>query len=372
MSEIKTVVLELEVAYNKMRVLLKFPYDDELIKAAKTIKNVRWSSLLSSWHVEWRKSILKEISNAFANVAIIDDSLIRDKLKTLDLLTNEQKLSTEVRSKIEQFKQWMQIKRYSSNSIQTYTDALNTFFSFHQGKSISDINNADIIEFNDKHIIIKKLSSSYQNQFVSALKLFYRKIENINIDTDLIPRPRRGRRLPNVLSKEEVKMILEAPKNLKHKAMLSLIYSSGLRCGELLKLKKEHVDYNRKLINIKDAKGMRDRITPLSRRIAELLDQYLKAFKPVDYLFEGQKAGMSYDERSLQLVLKQAIARAGIKKPVTLHWLRHSFATHLLESGTDTRYIQEILGHKSSRTTEIYTHVSKKSIQNITSPFDEL
>ena len=192
------------------------------------------------------------------------------------------------------------------------------------------------------------------------------------MNEELIHRPKREKVLPNVLSKEEVKEILNAPKNIKHKAMLSLIYSCGLRCGEILRLKPEHVDSQRKILLIKQSKGKKDRIAPLGEKTISLLRTYYKACKPRTYLFEGQQAGMPYDERSLQKVLKQAVEKAGIRKSVSLHWLRHSYATHLLENGTDLRYIQEILGHSSSKTTEIYTHVSTKSIQNIISPFDYL
>jgi integrase/recombinase XerD len=167
-------------------------------------------------------------------------------------------------------------------------------------------------------------------------------------------------------------MILEAHRNVKHKMMLSFIYSCGLRCGELLALRPEHIDSRRGVVIIRQAKGKKDRIVPLSPRILEMLRVYYREYKPKVYLFEGQPVGKPYDERSLQLIMKQALEKANIQKPVTLHWLRHSYATHLLESGTDLRYIQEMLGHKSSKTTEIYTHVSTLRIQKIISPFDTL
>ena len=154
--------------------------------------------------------------------------------------------------------------------------------------------------------------------------------------------------------------------------MLSLIYSCGLRCGELLALQPVHIDFKRNIVLLKNAKGKKDRIVPLSPKILEMVREYYKVFKPTTYLFEGQIKGKPYDDRSLQQVLKQAIQKSGIRKPVTLHWLRHSYATHLLESGTDLRYIQELLGHNSNKTTEIYTHVSTKSIQQIKSSFDDL
>ena len=154
--------------------------------------------------------------------------------------------------------------------------------------------------------------------------------------------------------------------------MLSLIYSCGLRRSELLKLKPLDIDSKRNIITIRAAKGKKDRIVPLSEKILAMLREYYKSNKPKTWLFEGQNTGEQYSEKSLQSVLKQALEKVNNKKPVTLHWLRHSYATHLLESGTDLRYIQELLGHSSSKTTEIYTHVSTKNIQQIKSPFDDL
>lgn len=159
---------------------------------------------------------------------------------------------------------------------------------------------------------------------------------------------------------------------INNKAMLSLIYACGLRRSELLNLKLEHINSKRKVLIIKQSKGRKDRIAPVSDKIITLLRDYYKEYKPSTWLFEGQVANTPYSEKSLQSVLKQLVEKCNIKKPVTLHWLRHSYATHLLESGTDLRYIQELLGHSSSKTTEIYTHVSTKSLQNIKSPFDDL
>ena len=243
---------------------------------------------------------------------------------------------------------------------------------FYAFKKIQEIDNNDLIRFNNEYILANNYSASFQNQVVNAVKLFFKTIENSPLDIDAIPRPKRAKKLPNVLSKEEVKAILDTPTNIKHKAMLSLIYACGLRCGEILSLKPNDIDSKRNILHVKNAKGQKDRIVPLSEKIIVLLREYYKAAKPKYYLFEGQTKGNRYDARSLQNVLKQSIAKTKITKPVTLHWLRHSYATHLLESGTDLRYIQEILGHNSSKTTEIYTHVSTKSLQQIKSPFDFL
>ena len=182
---------------------------------------------------------------------------------------------------------------------------------------------------------------------------------------DKIHRPKRAKLLPNVLSKEEIKLILNAHSNIKHKMMLSLIYSCGLRCGELLALQPVHIDSKRNLVLLKNAKGKKDRIAPLSPKILKMLREYYKDYKPAVWLFEGQIKGEQYSEKSLQSVLKQALQKTGITKPVSLHWLRHSYATHLLESGTDLRYIQELLGHSDISTTQIYTHINSKQIRDI-------
>jgi integrase/recombinase XerD len=243
---------------------------------------------------------------------------------------------------------------------------------FYRDKAIIDITNEDVIVYNNEHILKNNLSASYQNQVTNAIKLFFQTIRDTKMLVDKIHRPKHAKVLPNVLSKEEIKLILNAHSNIKHKMMLSLIYSCGLRCGELLALQPVHIDSKRNLVLLKNAKGKKDRIAPLSPKILEMLREYYTVFKPSNYLFEGVIPGEPYSEKSLQSVLKQALKKVGITKPVSLHWLRHSFATHLLESGTDLRYIQELLGHSSSKTTEIYTHVSTKSIQQIKSPFDDL
>ena len=336
---------------HESRIAVYFEKSRELIARIKILDDARWSPSLSAWHLP-----------------DTEENRIRFKLPSaLDSQPSEEGIV-----EIENFKQWLRSRRYSENTISTYSEALRSFLVFFRAKNIAEITNHDVIIYNNQHILQKNLSASYQNQVVNAIKLFFKTIRNTNIEIDKIHRPKRAKVLPNVLSKEEVKLILNAHSNVKHKMMLSLIYSCGLRCGELLSLKPVHIDSKRNVVIIKNAKGKKDRIVPLSLKILELLREYFKIYRPCTYLFEGQTKGQQYDSRSLQLILKQALQKIGISKPVTLHWLRHSYATHLLESGTDLRYIQELLGHSSSKTTEIYTHVSTKSIQQIKSPFDDL
>ena len=325
--------------------------DDVEIVQVKGISGSRWSQSLRLWHLpdtdENRKLFGLQLSAA--------------------LLPNE----SGARG-LENFARWMRSKRYSESTIATYLDAAKSFLVFFNTKPLREIDNTDVILYTNDYILKRKLSASYQNQVVSAIKLLFMTVVDRKIEIENIHRPKRSRSLPNVLSKEEVKLILEAHSNIKHRAMLSMIYSCGLRCSELLALRPVHIDSNRNIVLLQNAKGKKDRIVPLSPRILELLREYYKSYKPSRYLFEGHVKGKSYDARSLQVVLKNALFKAGIDKPVTLHWLRHSYATHLMESGTDLRYIQELLGHNSSKTTEIYTHVSTKSLQQIKSPFDDL
>lgn len=278
----------------------------------------------------------------------------------------------DLTSEILKFETYLQSKRYSPNTIKTYCDALNVFFKFHSPILPVNITVEHLHSFNKDYILKKGYSSSYQNQVINAIKLFYHNRYKKSIQIDEIERPRRERRLPNVLSKTEVKAILEAPTNLKHRAMLSLIYACGLRRSELLNLTLRDILSDRNLLFICQSKGKKDRVVPISNKIIEMLREYYKAYKPQTWLFEGQFPNSKYSAKSLENVLKQSLAKTKIIKKVSLHWLRHSYATHLLESGTDLRYIQELLGHSSSRTTELYTHVSTKNLQQIRSPFDDL
>lgn len=333
------------------RIAVYFEKNQELIDRIKKIEGSRWSQQLRVWHLP------DTVENRIRfNLAPISDSLP----------------SSEGIEQVERFKKWLRSKRYSESTIKTYTEALKSFLVFYREKPIEEISNEDVILYNNDYILKNKLSASYQNQIVNAVKLFFSTIQNKKIDVDLIHRPKRAKVLPNVLSKEEVKSILVAHGNIKHRAMLSMIYSCGLRRSELLRLKFSDIDSKRGIVLIRQSKGRKDRIAPLSLKILTMLRAYYTAYKPKVWLFEGQNVGTQYSEKSLQSVLKQAFQKVGITKPVSLHWLRHSYATHLLESGTDLRYIQELLGHSSSKTTEIYTHVSTKSLQQIKSPFDDL
>lgn len=269
------------------------------------------------------------------------------------------------------FKNYLLQRRYSQNTIENYISVLAIFFRFHSTKDILDINKNDIITFNQDYILSNGYSRTFQNQIISAIKLFYNSHNNTKLDIENIERPIKEKRLPEILSKDEVKHILTQVKNIKHKTILILIYACGLRIGEALSLKIDAIDGARGFIHVKHAKGAKDRYVPLSSKTLIILRTYYTLYKPKIYLFEGADGHM-YSQASCRKILRNALQKTAIKKHVTLHTFRHSYATHLLESGTDLRYIQDILGHNSPKTTMIYTHVSQSSLKNIKNPFDDM
>ena len=354
-----------------------FPFDRKLYFHFRLLRHTHWDTSEKSWVFDEKNISLEHLYSHFDGLAQFEflekrlESVEYKKahLRPCDFL---EPLGIKQAHEIERFKDYLNSKRYSPNTIKVYSDSLATFFRYFSAKEITDISNDDLIAFNNIYILKNNFSSSFQNQVVNAVKLYFSAIQHKKIDVALIHRPRREKILPNVLSKEEVKAILNSLSNGKHKIMLSVIYACGLRRSELLNMKPNDILSDRKLILIKQSKGKKDRIVPLSNLLLDQLRNYYKIYRPTVYLFEGQNMGEKYSARSLELVFKKSLRLANISKPVTLHWLRHSYATHLLENGTDLRYIQELLGHKSSKTTEIYTHVSTKSIEHIKSPFDDL
>jgi site-specific recombinase XerD len=216
------------------------------------------------------------------------------------------------------------------------------------------------------------VSRSFHNQVVSALRFLFETVLEKPRLALAIPRPRKESRLPTVLSQEEVARILGKTRNLKHRALLMLLYSSGLRVGELVRLRPEDVDPDRGLLRVRAGKGAKDRYTLLARRAVEALALYREAYPVGRWLFPGGRRDRHLTTRSVQRIVERSARAAGIRKHVTPHTLRHSFATHLLEGGTNLRIIQELLGHQSTRTTQVYTHVARSTFETIRSPLDNL
>ncbi len=265
----------------------------------------------------------------------------------------------------------LKTKRYSPNTVRTYTGMFEEFINYYPHLPPEEITEKEIIVFLRYLVEDRQVSVSYQNQSINAIKFYYEQVLGGRRKFYFVERPAKERKLPVVLSEQEVAKILGAVNNLKHKCLLMLIYSSGLRISEALNLQPKDIDSKRMQVTVRNAKGKKDRVSLLSKSLLPVLREYYQLYEPKEYLFEGVTGG-KYSARSAQAILKQACQRAKIQKKATLHTLRHSFATHLLEKGTDLRYIQVLLGHSSSKTTEIYTHVSNKAIKDIESPLDSI
>jgi len=261
-------------------------------------------------------------------------------------------------------------RKYSPQTQKSYI-YYNTLLCRTLGKSPEEIRPDDITEFVAFLERDNNYSASSMNIAISAIKFFFRNV----LKNDLISeqhRPRCDERLPMILSKDEVVNLLGLEKNPKHRLLLMLVYSSGLRVSEVVSLKKEHIDLSRRVIYVRQGKGRKDRSTLLSEKAAQFLQDYYNFFTIDKWLFPGQTPNRPLTIRSAQHIFEKAIRRAGITKRITIHGLRHTFATHLLESGTDIRYIQTLLGHANLRTTERYTHVAQRNILKIKSPLDTL
>lgn len=266
------------------------------------------------------------------------------------------------------FRKILKIRNYSESTIISYSNSLIQFKKWNKDNSI--LNNELLFEYVE-FLTDAKRSYSYIKNGIMALSLYSELILGKTLKNNYLRNIKRYTKLPDVLSINEIKLIIDSISNTKHKTAISIIYSCGLRISECINIKISDIDSKRNMIKIREAKGKKDRYVPLSSKMLSLLRKYYKEYKPKDYLFEGQKND-KYSPRSIQNVLKKALNISGIYKNITIHSLRHSFATHLVEQGTDIKIIQELLGHKDIRTTQIYTHISKTKLSQIKNPFDDL
>lgn len=395
----RTVVLEHLVHDAKRCIAILCPYDTALIAAAKQA-GANWSASHKRWYVPNAPQHLQAIFTAFKGVAWVDMNGLRKKadakapapngappqksqqkvydrnsVQAPSAAISAKKVTTALipaqQEALSAMQRKLEIARYSTNTIDTYLNATKHFFLYFPQKHPTDIRSEDIEAYQHYMATTRKVSNSYLNQVVNAVRYYYKDVLGDAYRVKFIERPRKERKLPSVLSEEQVAALLKAPVNLKHRCILMLIYSAGLRMGELLRMELTDIDRDRCQVLIRGGKGKKDRVSLLSPKLLGVLDTYIAEYLPKNQLFEGQKGGR-YSEASVQAVFHAAKEKAGISKPATVHTLRHSFATHLLEKGTDLRYIQTLLGHSSSKTTELYTHVSTKALGNIRSPLDDL
>ena len=271
---------------------------------------------------------------------------------------------------LQEIQQRLIIRRYSPSTVSTYLACLKNFFIYFNLQNTEDLSKEELLVYLE-HLVKKGYSKSAQNQHINAIKFYYEKFLEREKQYYYIDRPIKDKKLPIVLSKEEVQLLFNQIQNLKHRTILVLIYSCGLRISELINLRIKDIDTKRMLIQIRNSKGNKDRQVQLTNQILSLIKKYYNNYLPENFLINGSSGG-KYSTASIQKIIKRMALKAGIRKNITPHTLRHSFATHLLEDGIDIRYIQTILGHSNIQTTQIYTHVSSKHLKNIKNPTDDM
>jgi site-specific recombinase XerD len=270
----------------------------------------------------------------------------------------------------EKFERIMRIQGKSESTIRMYKSYVSWYLSEMEGQDIRENASELVKDFVFKSVINNRYGNAQQNGVISALKLYYDSVHFIELTTDDIPRPKKRRSLPKVISEEEFRAMYATTRNSKHKLILMLLYGCGLRRGELCQLRVEDVDFDRGLLFVK-GKGEKYRVVNPGAKLLGLIRKYIKSYLPEHYLIEGPDRGM-YSGSSIGAIVKEAAYKAGIERRVHPHMLRHSFATHHMERGVELRLIQETMGHSSSKTTEIYTYVSRASIKKMPALLDDL
>lgn len=346
---------------------LWFDFDFKLKEVVKDIPGMRWSYTHKCWYIAAKENTVDFITKKLENLARIDNQYHPPQEASPtkdDIQINEESIRH-----IDDFHRFLRSKRYSRSTVATYTQFIQSFLK-HTHKKLDAINTADLYAYCADVLEKRRYAISTQRQFIGAMKQFRLLHADAGFEVPEDLRPSRSHFLPIVLSQEEVLHILRVTHNLKHRTAIAMIYACGFRIGELLKLRINDIDYIRRQIRIRQSKGRKDRYVVLAESLIPLLRNYIDTYQPKDYFLEGQHGG-KYSPEAVRQFLRRSCHAAGIKKRVTPHTLRHTYATHLLESGVDLRFIQALLGHQSPKTTMIYTHVTRKSLTAVRSPLDD-
>ncbi|MEQ8360035.1 MAG: tyrosine-type recombinase/integrase [Cytophagales bacterium] len=280
-------------------------------------------------------------------------------------------IKMRMKSPLELLKSKLELKRYSPNTIDTYVSMFKSFILHFKDIKTDDWDENDAQEYLEYLVRTRKISRSYQNQCINAIKFYLEQVCGRPRNTYYFERPQKEQRLPKTMRPQEIKSLFAQVNNLKHRTMLYTIYSGGLRISEVCNLKINDIDSEKLFILVRAGKGQKDRTTLLSKNCLNLMRKYWKVYKPEHFLFPGQEGG-AYSTSSLRQVFNRAKLKARLDNDYTVHTLRHSFATHLVEQHVNLRYIQTLLGHKSSKTTEIYTHVAQMDLRKLESPLDRI
>ncbi|WP_121354111.1 tyrosine-type recombinase/integrase [Flavisolibacter nicotianae] len=383
-----TVLLEPLYHRGKEIIAIRFAYNKEISDKVKRVKDARWTRTHGCWYVPLTREHYTLLKSALSASSNLDTAALRqyleqrkaiqpviEKKDTISpkraYLLREFPLNTENLAAFARFQQTLQLKAYSKNTFRTYSTEFHCLLRLLGNVAVSSLTKANLESYLLWLVKKRGYREAHLHTAINALKFYFEQVEGRAREFYDIPRPKKPLRLPHILAEEEVVALVRSTPNLKHRALLMTAYGAGLRVSELVGLKIQDIDSKRMLLFVEQSKGKKDRMVPLSPLLLDTLRHYAKEFKPGFYLFEGE-GGKAYSTRSAQEVLKEAKKRAGIYKRGSIHSLRHSYATHLLEGGTDIRYIQSFLGHNSLKTTLRYTHVMMPKISNIGSPLDKL
>lgn len=345
------------------------------LPVVKNIHGRTWNPDAVAWEAPLTKITVRFVEKYLAGVAQWTFTPSPDLPERMELPAKPkytpQYVPARYEAAVTALEQVLLLKRYSHNTVKTYIKAFRQFILFYNDRKPSSLTRADIDAFIVHQIKTKGISESHQNQILSAIKMFYEAVLGQSEKVRDLIRPKQSSKLPHVLTAEEIERLIKATGNPKHKCILMLIYSGGLRLGELIRLRLDDLEPAAGRIFVYGGKGKKDRCTILSPKVWQQLQEYIAVYRPVEWVFEGQDGG-AYSSRSVQKIFTRAKIHSGINPYATVHTLRHSFATHLLEAGVDLRYIQDLLGHESTKTTEIYTHITRVGWERVQSPLDRL
>lgn len=376
MADQKVITVEKYQQGGSTVIGLLFPYDRELMGIAKNVLGARYDPAKRSWNIATPNGELEPVFKAYKGKAWLDISALKVRRpKTVE--SGKTKVVGQERSKpIQQnlpsgFSDVLSRRQYSESTKRHYTSLFSRFLTHHPGEDPATITEEQVRNYVLHLVNDQGISRSMQNSVVNAIKFYYEHVLGQKKKEYWIERPRKELRLPVVASKEEIGRLILAAENPKHRLIISLLYASGIRRGELLALRLKDINVDRKQLFVRGGKGNKDRTTLLGGQLVTSIETYLQAYKPRYWLLEGQDQ-QQYSATSVAKVIERARKKAQINTHITPHVLRHSFATHLMEAGTDTRYIQQLLGHASIKTTQIYTHVSNNVLEKISSPLDQI
>jgi site-specific recombinase XerD len=375
MEKGRSVTLKHLLIKGKRYVGLQFNTDKIIQALVKGLPDVKWSTEFNMAYILNSKENINKIFEIFSGVVWVNCNYFFDKKplnnnnEPIDITWfRKRTLPKNYRHCPTAYLDRLQLKKYANSTVKSYILAFETFINYHNTKELIQINENDVRQYILK-LIQENKSDSYINIAINSIKFYYESVLGMPNRFYQIERPRKEKKLPKVLSKQDILQIIAHTNNLKHKCIVGLLYSSGMRRNELVNLKITDIDSKRMLLLIEAAKGKKDRYTILSHTLLNDLRDYYKQWKPKKYIIEGVY-GQQYSGQSIGKIVTNAAKKAGIQVTVTPHMLRHSFATHLLEDGVDLRQIQVLLGHSSSKTTEIYTHVAMTTFKKIKNPLD--